>query len=226
MTAGRARLVHAVVAGVTAFAVMWQLVLVVQGNAVLDESVIPTLGTRIVNFFSFFTIESNLLVLGTSLVLALDPGRNGPMWRVLRMNAVVGIVVTGVVHWFFLRPLLHLTGASLAVDKLLHVVVPLLAVLAWILAGPRGQANTPLIAYSLIWPVSWAVYTLTRGALIHWYPYPFLDAKTLGYPHTLANIFGIALLLTAVALAVVAADRSLARLNRPGSDGGSQSWEG
>jgi len=51
------------------------------------------------------------------------------------MNAVVGITVTGVVHWFLLRPILDLTGASYAVDKLLHVVVPLFAVLAVAMLG-------------------------------------------------------------------------------------------
>lgn len=209
----RDRLVHAAVATVAAVAVIWQLVLVIQGNAVLDETQIPPLGSRLVNFVSFFTIQSNLLVLATSAALAIDPRRDGPVWRAVRLDAVVGITVTGLVHWFFLRPLLHLTGPSYAVDKLLHVVVPLLAVLAWGLVGPRGQATRQVVLPALAWPVVWAAYTLVRGAVTGWYPYPFLDADRLGYPHTLVNVAGIAVLLAAVSLVLVSLD---GRLGRPG----------
>src|SRR5664280_110702 len=211
MPIDQARVVHGVVASVAAFSLVWQLVLVVQGSAVLDETLIPPLGARVVNYFSFFTIESNLLVLGTSCALAVNPAREGMTWRVLRMNAIVGITVTGVVHWFLLRPTLHLSGASFVVDKLLHVVIPLLTVLAWVAAGPREKLDGMVVVGNLVWPAVWAAYTLVRGAITAWYPYPFIDAGTLGYPRTLVNIAGIAVLLTVVALLVVGAERMLAR---------------
>ena len=70
------------------------------------------------------------------MALARDPAYDGPRWRVLRTAAVTGITVTGLVHWFLLRPLLHLHGADLVADKLLHLVVPILAVVG--LAGVRA----------------------------------------------------------------------------------------
>ena len=67
----RARALHLVVALVAVLAVLWQLVLVVQGAAVLDETTVPPLATRVVRFFCYFTVLSNLLVLVTSVLLVV-----------------------------------------------------------------------------------------------------------------------------------------------------------
>ncbi|MBC7639003.1 MAG: Pr6Pr family membrane protein [Rhodoferax sp.] len=106
---------------------MLQLVLVVRGGQVLDEVTPPALGMRLARFVAYFTIQSNVLVAITALTLAHDPARDGRAWRVLRLAAVVGIAVTGLVHFVLLRPLLDLDGADWAADKLLHMVVPVLA---------------------------------------------------------------------------------------------------
>ena len=54
-----------------------------------------SLPTRLVRLFSFFTIQSNLFVLFTSLALALNIFRDGKLWRVLRLDALLGIIITG-----------------------------------------------------------------------------------------------------------------------------------
>lgn len=215
MTPHLRRTMHLLVALVATVAVVWQLVLVVRGGRVLDETELPSLGTRLVRFVSYFTVLSNILVAVTSWLLALDPGRDGRGWRVVRMATMVGIAITGVVHWFLLRPLLDLHGADAVVDKLLHVVVPLLAVLAWALADPHGRWGSREAGLALLWPIAWAAYTLLRGAVADWYPYPFLDVGELGWGRTLANIVGIAVLFTAVAFAFVGADRLLRGRDRP-----------
>ena len=87
----------------------------------LDETDQPGLGIRLGRLISYFTVQSNVLVAVTSVQLARDPGRDGPTWRVVRLAAVVGITVTGVVHFLLLRPLLDLDGADYVADKLLHL---------------------------------------------------------------------------------------------------------
>ena len=111
MTAARAW--HLATAVVASVALVLQLVLVVKGDAILVDHDPPNLVERIIRFFAYFTIESNLLVLVTTAQLARDPSYDGPHWRVVRIAAVSGITVTGLVHWFLLRPLLHLDGADL-----------------------------------------------------------------------------------------------------------------
>ena len=42
-----------------------------------DDQAAVAVGTRLVRLLSYFTIQSNLLVLVTSVALALDPQRDG-----------------------------------------------------------------------------------------------------------------------------------------------------
>jgi hypothetical protein len=206
-----ARVVHAVVAVVATFAIIWQLVLVWQGGRVLDETELPSLATRLVRFVSYFTILSNVLVVATSVVLVRTPDRDGAWWRVVRTATVVGITITGLVHWFLLRPILDLHGSDAVVDKLLHVVVPLLAVAAWAVVGPRGRVGPRDVGLSLLWPVAWTAYTIVRGVVVDWYPYPFLDLDELGWGRVVANVVGIAVLFVLVGFVVIGADRLLQR---------------
>jgi hypothetical protein len=204
-----ARSWHILTAVVTWVALLLQLVLVVRGGVVLDEVTPPALGTRLVRFLSYFTILTNLLVAVTTTTLALGQDRFPTWWRVLRLNAVVGITVTGLVHWFLLRPLLDLSGADDVADKLLHVVVPLLAVVGWGLFGPRHKADPGLLLPSLVYPVGWLAYTLVSGAARGWYPYPFLDVGLQGYPRALLACAGVAVLLLGLTRGVIVLDRRL-----------------
>jgi hypothetical protein len=132
-------------AAVAVFALGLQLVLVINGEPILEDTEVPALGYRLGRFFSYFTIQSNLLVAVATVLLARDPARDGAGWRVLRLAGVSGIILTGLVHWFLIRPHLNLEGWDYTADKLLHIAVPLLAAAGWLLVGPRpriaGQAS-------------------------------------------------------------------------------------
>ena len=195
-----ARRWHGATAAVAAFALVAQLVLVVSGSAVLVDEQPPPLATRLVRLVGYFTIQANVVVLVAAFTLVLPPDRDGGFWRVVRLAGLNGITVTGLVHWFLLRPLLHLTGWSYAVDKLLHVVVPLLAVLGWLLFGPRRRVTGRVILLSMVWPLAWLAYTIIRGRLSGWYPYPFLDVDALG----VAAVALVSLGITALFLVISA----------------------
>ncbi|MEU1209487.1 Pr6Pr family membrane protein [Nocardia sp. NPDC005825] len=201
----RARLWHLLTFLVTAFALILQLVLVVQGGQHLNSettteiAAAPGLGARLGNFFSYLTIWSNALICGIAATLAVNPAADGRIWRALRLSGLIVIVGGGLVHFFFLRPLLDLHGADLLADKLLHMVVPLLAAIGWLLFGPRGRIDArDLVGFTVI-PVVWLIYTFIRGAIIHWYPYPFLDADALGYPRSILNCVAVAALMIVMA---------------------------
>ncbi|HWU23531.1 MAG TPA: Pr6Pr family membrane protein, partial [Nocardioides sp.] len=122
-----------------------------------------------------------------------------------------GIAVTGIIHWFLLRPLLDLHGADLLADKLLHVVVPLLAVGGWVAFGPRGLIRSADLAPSAIFPALYLAWTLIHGAVSGWYPYPFVDVDEHGYLIVLLNTLGVIVLLTAICLLALRLDRRLPR---------------
>lgn len=205
-----ARRFHLVTAVVATVALALQLVLVLQGGRVLDEVTPPALPVRLARFVAYFTIQSNVLVAVVTWQLARDPGRDGAAWRVARLAASVGITVTGVVHFVLLRPLLDLDGADWVADKLLHMVVPLLAVVGWAAFGPRPRTAVRTAATALAWPIAWLVVTLVVGAASGWYPYPFLDHREGGAGAVVVACLGVTVLFVGVAAAAVALDRRLA----------------
>jgi hypothetical protein len=165
---------------------------------------------RVANLFTFFTILTNTLVGITAAHLALRPGEASLPWRVARLDALLGIVVTGSVYHALLADLYVLTGAEAFANQLFHTVVPVLAVVGWALFGPRGLIGPVVVACSVVYPLVWLAFTLVRGALIDYYPYPFVDVTRLGYAQVALNCLGITVLFLALAAVAAGLDRVLA----------------
>jgi hypothetical protein len=172
-----------------------------------------TVGTRIGNFFSYFTVLSNILAALVLTVCAIH-NRSGPV-HVFARPAVMAAVavymgVTGLVYFFLLSALWNPQGWARVADILLHYVMPVLYLGFWIVFVRKGRLRPGLIPVFLLFPVAYAVYSLIRGGLIGWYPYPFLDLRT----HEAGEIVVNALLLTIgfalFAAMLVALDRILA----------------
>jgi hypothetical protein len=172
-----------------AIGLVWQLELIIQGTNVLVDAAgnSPTVLTRLIRFFSYFTVESNILVTVMAATLVLQPQRDGRIWRVLRLEALFGIAVTGIVYTTLLRGVVDLHGAAAVTNALLHYVAPLMAVVGWLVFGPRPRIDENTLVLSLIWPALYVVYTLAHGAVSEWYPYPFIDVAHLGYATALRN---------------------------------------
>lgn len=212
---------HGLTAVVALVALLLQVALVVSGASVLVEAAAPpSTPVRLFRFLTYFTVQSNLLVLLTTAGLALRPDRDGGLWRVVRLDAMVGITVTGVIHWFLLRPLLDLDGWSWVADKLLHLAVPILAALGWLLFGPRARLTRADVVPALVWPVGYMAFTLAHGAVTGFYPYPFVDVDALGYPAVVVNGVAVAVLFLLMAVAARWADARLAGPRTPASGAG------
>lgn len=202
---------HTLTAVLGAAAVLVQLVLVARGTDVLvpENGAAASTATRIVRFFSYFTIQSNLLVILTAASLALRPRMDGRVWRVLRLDALVGITVTGIVYATLLAPLVNLSGLAGVTDKVFHYAIPVLAVVGWVLFGPRPRVDRGVVIRSLIWPLLYMVYIAAFGAATGWYPYPFIDVVSLGYGRVLVNALGILVLILLMGLLYRWLDRKL-----------------
>ncbi|NIH78131.1 Pr6Pr family membrane protein [Amycolatopsis viridis] len=171
---------------------------------------------RLANVFAYFTIQSNLIVGATSLLLAIRPRWTSTAFRTLRLDGVLAIAVTGIVFHLALAGLHDLSGWAWLADFLLHTASPLLGVLGWLLFGPRGAVTPRIIGWSVVYPVAWLAFTLVRGAIDGFYPYPFIDVAALGYPRVAVNCLVIAALFLALAAGAMLLDRLLARhLGRP-----------
>lgn len=143
---------------------------------------------RVVRVLSFFTIQSNILSGIVSAQLARNPYRNGPVWRVVRLAALVGITVTGVVYASVLAKVHEPHGGKeIFANTVFHYLVPVMMVVGWVLFGPRPRVNLRTVGLSLLYPVGWMIYTLIDGAVSSWYPYPFLDVISHGYVRVALN---------------------------------------
>ncbi|HEY5981363.1 MAG TPA: Pr6Pr family membrane protein [Microlunatus sp.] len=212
---GAARGWAALTVAASVVGVIIQLAVVITGTSAIGADPPATLDVRLWRFVSYFTIQSNLLVIVTVLPLIRNPQHDGRAWRVLRLAALVMIAVTGLVHWFLLRPLSTLTGPEAVGDVLVHVATPVLTVIGWLVFGPRPRIAARTVAWSLAWPIAWLLYTLVVGALTGWYPYPFLDVADQGVGPVALTCGAITLLLTGLASACWRLDRVLRRSDAP-----------
>ena len=163
------------------------------------------------NTFAFFTVQSNLIVGATTLLLAINPVRTSTVFRTFRLIGVVAITLTGVVYHVALASVLELNGVHQLGNQLVHTVVPILTVVGWLMFGPRGLTSARIAWLSLVFPACWLTFTLIRGAVIHWYPYPFIDVTTLGYAKVVLNCVWVSVLLLGLAGGATAADGGLSR---------------
>ncbi|HJR72465.1 MAG TPA: Pr6Pr family membrane protein [Luteimonas sp.] len=203
---------HLVLALVVAGSLALQIGLLLAGGQDVNSgqaSASVSLATRFVRFFSYFTIQSNLLVLAVSASLAIDPQRDGRLWRVLHLDALLGIAVTGVVFATLLAGLVDAQGAAAWANAGFHYLSPIMAVLGWLFFGPRPRIDMRTIALAFVWPLAWLGYTLLHGASTDWYPYPFLNVDKLGYPRVFVNMGAVLIGATVLAFVLRSLDRRL-----------------
>lgn len=172
--------------------------------------------TRTVNFFSFFTILSNIMV------AAAFTARRG--WTEncdVRAAILVYICIVGLVYHAVLASLWAPQGWQLVADQLLHSVMPLLYLLDWILFVPKGQIAARYVPRWLLVPLLYGVWTQIYGGLSGFYPYPFIDGARLRVGEVVANMALVLAVFAVVGLVVVGLDRVLAArtLSRNATDG-------
>ncbi|RIJ76754.1 hypothetical protein D1871_10565 [Nakamurella silvestris] len=165
--------------------------------------------TSMVNFFSFFTIESNVasvVVLVIGAVLLLRRSGRDPHWYAVFLAIVVTyMAVTGIVYNTLLRGVELPQGTTVAwSNEILHVIAPLYLVLDWLFAPGRRSLPWRTVWAIAIFPIVWVVYTLVRAPHVfdeatgrpYWYPYPFLN------PHVHSNGY-VAVTFYVILVAVV-----------------------
>jgi hypothetical protein len=155
------------------------------------------------NFFGYFTILSNIFAALVLLYAALK--RNAPSHRldVLRGAATVCMVLVGIVFSLLLATLE--SDVVPWVNAVVHYVMPIVLAADWLIDPPRRRLSMRDGFWWLAFPLAYLIYTLIRGAIVHWYPYPFLDvdrtgAATVG-TYVLA-IFAAASILVSVVMGI------------------------
>jgi hypothetical protein len=177
-----------------------------------------------INFFSYFTIISNILIaLAMTLPCLAPTSRLGAWFMRPPVRTVLAgyIIVVALVYHLMLRGLFHPQGWRLVCQIILHYVTPTLFVLDWLLFVPKRELSWRLAFSGLVLPVLYVGWTLVHGALAGFYPYPFINVLRLGYEQVLLNITGLIMAFVFLLLALVGLGRMLSTLsmrNRSGDE--------
>lgn len=192
----------AAIAAVCWFALVLQLLLMVQ------QADAGMWLHAVVNYFSFFTILTNLLVACAATLPLLAPRSTvGHFFlRPSTQSAIaVYIAIVGVTYSLLLRHLWNPQGAQKVADVLLHDFVPALYIAFWVFMVPKFTLRWSDAVRWLAFPVVYMAYTLVRGFISHWYPYYFIDVDTIGLSRSLIHagalllaFFGMGLLFVAI----------------------------
>ncbi len=197
------------------------------GFAVLTLAAIGTQATSLANdgvfnptrFFLFFTVLSNLL----AVAVFFEGGRRQltggtPVPDLWRGAAVVFMTVTFIVFAVLLRGLQEELQTNIVwVDTVLHRIMPVAIMADWLIEPPhRPLPYRRVIVPWLAPPLAWTAFTLIRGAVDGWYPYPFLDPANGGYGVVALYAVGITALMLAVMWVAATAGTALrARRREP-----------
>lgn len=146
------------------------------------------------NFFSFFTIQSNLLGVVALFALVLVPrARRTSLFDGARTAVVLYMAITGVVFALLLSGLQEELQTTVSwVDFVVHKLMPVVLVADWLLDPPRHRLPRVAVLAWLAYPLTWLAYTLVRGEAEGWYPYPFVDVTKLGYDGVLVRSVALA----------------------------------
>ncbi|WAC40971.1 Pr6Pr family membrane protein [Pedobacter sp. SL55] len=170
----------------------------------------------LIRFFSYFTIDSNLLVaLCSTSILFFRSTLIASFFAKLHVISAIAvyIIVVALVYNVVLRFLWVLEGWSMVLNELLHVVVPIMFLIYWIYFVPKQQLQWKNIWLWLVFPLLYTVFVLVRGNFSGFYPYPFLNINELGLNKVLINCLVITLLFALLSALFVAIGKRKAKVN-------------
>lgn len=163
------------------------------------------MGWNMINFFSFFTIQSNVLVILLLLVIGIA-NLLGITKNIasLRGALTLYISMTGIIYFLLLAGNETALQTTIPwVNIVLHYLLPIVVIADWIAFPPKHNVPFKHALLWLLYPFAYLLYTFTRGVVTGWYPYPFLNPLTTGWPNVVAVCLIIAIGTTGLAWLIV-----------------------
>jgi len=161
-------------------------------------------------YYTLFTIESTMIaivVVAIGGVLALRHPTDSVAYTSVRVAVTSYAIMTAVVYNVLLRgiPAEGYVGPQWP-GEIMHVWFPIYIALDWLLAPGRPRLGWRALGVVISYPLAWLAFTLIRGSVDGWYPYPFLDPAT-GWGSVLLYIGVITGFVVAVAALLIAYSR-------------------
>jgi hypothetical protein len=149
------------------------------------------------NYLGYFTNISNIfasVVFIFSALYLVKHRKPSPRDDIIRGAATLYMAVTGLVY------VTLLSGEDLGllmpwVNIVTHILMPIAVIADWLFQPPLSKITFKRALLWLIFPGVYLVYSLIRGSIVGWYPYPFLN------PEKVDGYGGVALYCAAILMA-------------------------
>lgn len=160
----------------------------------------------ILNFFSYFTNLSNIfaaLVLIVTTILLIKNREPSLINNIIRGSATASMILVGITFFLLLRNE-DLGSLKAWVNIVLHYIMPFIMLADWLYNPPTQKFRLKHLLMWAIYPITFLTYTLMRGPIVNWYPYPFLNPdKVDGYGGVAIYTVLILILFIAISIALV-----------------------
>lgn len=175
-----------------------------------------TSGTGLVlylgNMFSYFTIQTNLLVLfwlAIALIYRNHDKRPKIMHPIIHGAICLYISGTFVIFAIFLSPYYQPTGIEAISNILMHYIVPVAFIVEWFITESNTEYKYSYLPYYTIYPFGYVIFTAIRGAFTGFYPYYFFDLSMITIIDLAINVFLLFVLFTIMGSIYIAINRRL-----------------
>jgi hypothetical protein len=184
------------------------------GLMVYDETPVSA-AVKSVEFFSYFTILSNMLAAAALTAPLVAPASRFATWAEQsgpRASIATYLTITAVVYHLLLASQWNPQGLRLVSDTILHTITPAAYLIDVALRGGQGPARWIAAAKAMAFPALFGVWTLVHGALSGFYPYPFMNVAKRGYPPVVLTMVEMSLAFALVAVVFIALSRVRAKV--------------
>lgn len=160
-------------------------------NVMWEEYLLPQYPTATLNnisganFFAYFTVLTNTFCTAWLILYAI--GRFGVpklanfLTKPIFQGALtVYIFIVGFLYWGVMVWFIDFYPSDLwmfnIIDVFQHLIIPLTFVLMWLVGMTDERADKKYVPFYLVYPLIYFVFSIVRGGIIDWYPYPFFSA--------------------------------------------------
>lgn len=191
------------------FALILQLYLIIKNTPASGKTYI----SEIVRYFSYMTIWTNILVtLSFAVPLIAKNSKLGKFLSspFMETGTMLFITFVGIAYHFLLANIWSPTGLQKVADVSLHYVVAILYIIYWIFFIKKGGQQYSNSVKWMLYPLVYCIYALIRGAIVHEYPYHFIDVTALGYGTVIKNSLFLAVGYLLGGLLLILIDKGIA----------------
>jgi len=197
-------------------AVLTWLAIIVQYVVLVQSGDFGGLAASTFAYLGYFTILTNILV-GLAFTSPFFKPENRLrqffQQQAVRAALALYILVVMVVYWAALAAIHNPVGISAVANYGLHLVIPILYILDWLVFAPKGNMSWKRIPYWVAYPMAYGVFTMIRGTVTGTYPYPFLNVTELGAMQVFINMLGFTGFYAVGAAAFIGLGRIMSRKN-------------